>query len=138
MDHDQCCGPWVPCICPTGQELERRLDATRAEGRLARLGEDDTVTQWWSHDHKPTAPIAPQPASADRVLWCLVKGEQRAEAAVRVIHGAGIDLRYPHNGDLRERRLYRDEGQLQASAAAKRNDLLAKGWVDPGSLAWGR
>lgn len=63
---------------------------------------------------------------------------RHAEAVIRLIDGLGTDLRYLHNGALRESRVYRDDAQLQATAAAKRNDLLAKGWVDPGSLAWGR
>ena len=94
------------------------------------------MTEWWSHDHKPETPSAQQPGPEDRILWCLLKGEQRAEAVVRVIDGTGIDLRYLHNGELRASQLYRDDAQLQASAAAKRNDLLARGWVDPASLAW--
>jgi len=77
------------------------------------------------------------PSPGDRVLWCLLKGQQRAEAVVRLIDGLGTDLRYLHNGDLRESRLYRDDVQLQATAAAKRNDLLADGWTDVPKLAWG-
>ncbi len=42
MDHDpECAGPAMICTCPIGRELERRLDATRAEVRLAKL-EDTT------------------------------------------------------------------------------------------------
>jgi hypothetical protein len=43
-----------------------------------------------------------------------------------------------HNGKLRASQLCFDDAQLQATAAAKRNELLAKGWVDPGSVARGR
>lgn len=39
-DHDpDCAGPAMLCACPIGQELERQLDAIRAEGRLAKLGD---------------------------------------------------------------------------------------------------
>ncbi len=39
MDHDQCGGPGMPCTCAIGRELERRLDAIRAKGCLAKLGD---------------------------------------------------------------------------------------------------
>jgi hypothetical protein len=40
MDHDpDCAGPAMLCTCHIGQHLERRLDAIRAEGRLAKLGD---------------------------------------------------------------------------------------------------
>ena len=55
-----------------------------------------------------------------------------------MIDGLGTDLRYLDNGELRESRVYRDDAQLKATAAATRNDRLAKGWADPGSLSWGR
>ncbi len=71
MDHDpERPGPGMLCTCPIGRELERRLDAARAEGRLAKL-EDTTPCE-------------------------------------QVV-------------------------QLQTTAAEKRKDLLAKGWIDPGS-----
>jgi hypothetical protein len=79
-----------------------------------------------------------EPTLDDRVLWCLVKGDNRAEAVVRVIRGTWVDLRYLLNGKLRASQLCSDDAQLQATAAAKRNELLARGWVDPGSLAQGR
>jgi hypothetical protein len=96
-----------------------------------------TDPEFWAKVRQQRAEQQP-PAPRDRVLWCLLKGQQRAEAVVRLIDGFGTDLRYLHNGELRESRVCRDDAQLQASAAAKRNDLLAKGWADPGSLAWGR
>ena len=95
-----------------------------------------TDPEFWSRVRQQRVEHQP-PAPRDRVLWCLVKQQQRAEAVVRLIDGLGTDLRYLHNGELRESRVYRDDAQLQATAAAKRNDLLAKGWVDPNSLAWG-
>ncbi len=96
-----------------------------------------TNADWWLRVRQQRAAVQPRQAT-DVELWRLTKGAHIAEAVVRLIDGLGTDLRYLHNGDLRESRVYRDDAQLQATAAAKRNDLLAKGWVDPGSLAWGR
>ena len=47
----------------------------------------------------------------------------------------GAELRYLHNCELRASQAFRDNARLQAGAAAKRNELLAKGWTDNGSLA---
>ena len=85
--------------------------------------------------------VAAMPSLAaphDRFLWCLVKGEQRAEAFARLIEGLGHDLRFLHNGELRTSQLYKEPAQLETAAAAKRTELLAKGWADPNSLGWGR
>jgi hypothetical protein len=126
MDLGQCGGPGMPCTCRIGRELERRLDAVRAKGCLAKVRKG----AWWSHDHKPAALSTQLPVLPDRLLWCLVNGEQRAEAVVRAIHRNWAELRFLHNGTLRASQAYRDNAQLRAAAAAKRNELLARGWTE--------
>ena len=63
------------------------------------------MTEWWSHDHKPETPSAQQSGLQDPILWCLLKGEQRAEAVVRLIDGIGTDLRYRREGFVIAKRL---------------------------------
>jgi hypothetical protein len=70
------------------------------------------------------------PSPRDRVLWCLMKGQQRAEAVVRLIDGLGTDLRYLWNGDLRASQVYRNDVTLHSEAAKMREGLIGRGWVD--------
>jgi hypothetical protein len=128
MDHDDCGRPGMPCACPIGRDLEHRLDAVRVKGCLAKLRK----SAWWSRDHKPNTQL---PVLPDRLLWCLVKGDQRVEAIVRASHRNWAELRYLQNGELQASHSYHDNAPLQAAAAARRNELLARGWTDPGSIA---
>lgn len=82
---------------------------------------------------------AQQPeAPRDRILWVLVRPEQRAEAVIRLIENVGHELRLLHNGQLRQSQVYRDDAELQARAMTVRAELEAAGWKDPGRLEWGR
>jgi hypothetical protein len=49
----------------------------------------------------------------------------------------GIELRFLWNNDTRETKVYRDVVELAAAASQKRDELIVRGWADPGSLAWG-
>ena len=92
---------------------------------IRKLDRPDRFRDFWARVRKARDEQQP-PSPRDRLLWCFLKGQQRAEAMVRLIDGLGTDLRCLHNGELRASRVYRDDAQLQAAAAAKRSDLLSK------------
>lgn len=66
----------------------------------------------------------------DAVLWTLTKGEHRARAVTRSVPGVGVELRYIWNDDTRATQVYRNTVELAAAASAKREELIASGWVD--------
>jgi hypothetical protein len=66
----------------------------------------------------------------DATLWTLAKGTNRARAVSRAVPGVGIELRFLWNDDTRATQVYRTEAELAAAATAKREELIAAGWVD--------
>jgi hypothetical protein len=66
----------------------------------------------------------------DAVLWTLTKGGSRAQAVTRAVPGVGVELRYLWNDDTRSTQVYRNTIELASAASAKREELLAAGWVD--------
>jgi hypothetical protein len=66
----------------------------------------------------------------DGNLWTLMKGENRARAMIRTVPGIGVELRFVWNDDTRATKVYRNSVELAAAASAKREELLAVGWVD--------
>jgi len=90
------------------------------------------MTEWWSHDQKPGDAERSGGSSAitDATLWTLTKGDNRARAVSRSVPGVGVELRFIWNDDTRETQGYRNVIELAAAASAKREALLAAGWVD--------
>ena len=72
----------------------------------------------------------------DTTLWTLTKGGSRARAIARKVPGIGIELRFLWNDDTRETRVYRNAVELAAAASQKRDELMARGWVDAPPM-WG-
>ncbi len=97
----------MPCACPIGRELERRLDKRRAPA-----------------------------ATGDETLWTLTKAGSRARAIARKVPGVGIELRFLWNEDTRETKVYRDSVELATAANEKRQELIGRGWVDAPPM-WG-
>ena len=56
----------------------------------------------------------------------LLKGESAPRPSRVSSTARASTLSYLHNGELHTSGVYRDDAQLQASAAAKRNDLLSR------------
>jgi hypothetical protein len=77
------------------------------------------------------------PSPRDRILWVLVRKDQRAEAVVRLVDGVGHELRFLHNGELKRSQVYRDDQEWQGASLAMKAELEAKGWIDPTRLEWG-
>ena len=74
-------------------------------------------------------PSKPRSAN-DSPLWTLQHGERRAQAIAREVPGVGIELVVTIDGELRWAKLYRSGIGLGMEAAAKRQALLDKGWVE--------
>jgi hypothetical protein len=74
-----------------------------------------------------TGPSAPPPS---RVIWRLVRGEQRAQAVARDVPGVGVELVVTINDELRWAQLYRGGLGLGMAAAEKRQALLDAGWSE--------
>ena len=87
------------------------------------------MSEWFSPGHKPEPPEQKKPAD-DRVLWMLTKGPNQARAAMRLVPGVGVELRFLWNDDTRATQVYKSTDDLAAAAKAKREELIATGWVD--------
>ena len=68
--------------------------------------------------------------NADTTVWLLSKGPNRASAVTRLVAGVGLELRYNWNDETRATQVYRNTDDLAAAAKAKRDELVAAGWVD--------
>ena len=74
--------------------------------------------------------IPKPPSVADRPLWTLRRGEQRAQALAREVRGVGVELVITIDGELRWSQLYRGGIGLGMAAAEKRQALLDTGWLE--------
>ncbi len=80
----------------------------------------------------PKAPGDTSDVRFVQTLWTLRYKSHTVEAQQHVLPGTGFDLRYLIDGELRETELFKgtDGGTKSALIAlAKRDQLLAKGWV---------
>jgi hypothetical protein len=90
------------CTCAIGLELERRLDKRRA----------------------------PAAAGDEITIWTLTKAGHFARAVTRTVPGIGVELRFVWDDDTRATQVYRNTVELAQAASAKREELIAAGWVD--------
>ena len=58
------------------------------------------------------------------------KARNRARAVSRAVAGVGGELRFIWNDDTRSTQVYSNSVELAAAASAKREELIAAGWVD--------
>ena len=71
----------------------------------------------------------------DATLWTLTREGRSVRAVTRTALGVGIELRFVWDDDTRVSQVYRNTIELAAAASARREELLADGWVDaPPSL----
>jgi hypothetical protein len=69
----------------------------------------------------------------DRLIWRLQKAQRTAQAVVRLIPRAGLELRIDVDGDLRWSSCYSwNTRRLDAEADRKREQLEACGWTPAG------
>ncbi len=76
------------------------------------------------------------PGMTDATLWTLTKGPNRARAVSRSVPSVGVESRLVWNDDVRSTQVYRNVVELAAAASAKREELMASGWVDT-PPSWG-
>jgi hypothetical protein len=69
-----------------------------------------------------------EPVTLAPPLWTLRKDVHESSAHVRSIDGAGLELRFMIDGELRHSQLFRDWTLLQQAAREKRGDFEARGW----------
>ena len=71
------------------------------------------------------------PAFLSGTIWTLRKGEDIAIAQLWTIKGAGLEVRYFCNGEMREARLFRGPRaatEAVDAAVARREELQREGW----------
>jgi hypothetical protein len=61
------------------------------------------MTEWWSHDHKPSPHGGGGQGMTDATLWILAKGANRARAVSRALSRKAYDPRSAQSADESDR-----------------------------------